>query len=140
MKALFFIFLAIIFISVFFAPSKEEKKAQAASFPTSNITYAEITQEVGCESRYNDDKKEHIFNSKYKNKWMTWKGEAVLSKADKADLNMDDKGISDLSIKFSDENAGYDLENEQVITVKFVMRNMGGCFLPFSGDMASILN
>ncbi len=34
---------------------------------------------------------------------------------------------------------GYDLLEEQTITVKFLMKSSGGCFLNFKGELARIL-
>lgn len=107
-------------------------------YPSSSVTYEELDAEVGCDSKYSDDKKDDIFNSRYKNHWMTWRGEVVLAKADDASLNIDGKGTQDLAVDFADEKAGYNLTKGNFITVKFVMKSAGGCFLPFSGDYASI--
>ena len=69
---------------------------------------------------------------------MTWQGEVVLAKSDRAAINIDGKGIQDLAVDFSDDKAGYDLIKGNNITVRFVMRSAGGCFLPFSGDYATM--
>ena len=109
-----------------------------SKYLNSKATYEEVNAEVGCNSKYSDDKKNDIFDSYYKNHWMTWQGEVVLAKSNNASLNIDGKGIQDLSVDFADKKAGYDLVKGSVITVKFVMRRVGGCILPFSGDNATI--
>ena len=70
---------------------------------------------------------------------MTWTGEVLLAEADEASLNIDRVGTQDLQVDFKDSNAGYDLIIGDTITVKFLMKRIGGCFLPFSGDDAIIL-
>jgi hypothetical protein len=50
-----------------------------------------------------------------------------------------DGGTQDLMVKFADKKTGYDLKKDVTVTVKFVMRNAGGCFLPFSGDFAELV-
>lgn len=106
------------------------------SYPDSNASYKELDLEVGCGSKYSDDKKEDIFNARYKNHWITWRGEVVLADAESASLNIDGKGTQDLSVDFADEKAGYNLTKGSYISVRFLMKRMGGCFLPFSGESA----
>lgn len=109
-----------------------------SSYPSSSVSYQKLDSEVGCDSKYSDDKKDDIFKSSYRNHWMTWRGEVVLAEADEASLNIDGKGTQDLAVDFADKRAGYDLTKGDFITVRFVMKRAGGCFLPFSGDFASI--
>jgi hypothetical protein len=139
MKFIGIIILIFIVAAVFLAPSEEEKRIEASTFPTSSATYNELNKEVGCDSKYSDEKKTDIFNSKYKNHWMTWSGEILLLEADNAALNIDSVGIQDLQITFDDKKAGYDLKIGDTIKVKFVMKYAGGCFLAFSGELASIV-
>jgi TPR repeat protein/antitoxin component YwqK of YwqJK toxin-antitoxin module/RNA polymerase subunit RPABC4/transcription elongation factor Spt4 len=117
------------------------KKIEIAEkgYPSSNALFSELDSEVGCLSKYSDNKKEDIFNTRYKNKWMTWYGEIDLSESSNVSLNIDGKGTQDLSVEFSDKNAGYNLTKGTFITVKFLMKSAGGCFLPFSGDSAIII-
>ncbi len=63
----------------------------------------------------------------------------MLAEADEASLNIDGKGTQDLQVDFADKRAGYNLTKGDFITVKFVMKTTGGCFLPFSGEYASIV-
>ena len=116
-----------------------DEREDPSSYPTSSATYDELNAEVGCGSKYSKDKKKDIFRSRYKNHWMTWSGEVVLAEADGASLNIDGFGTQDLSVDFSDKNAGYNLMDGDYITVRFVMKRAGGCFLPFSGDFAVIV-
>jgi hypothetical protein len=114
-------------------------KSTSKSYSSSRISYKELDAQVGCKSKYSDAKKEDIFNARYKNRWMTWRGEVLLADSDEASLNLDGKGIQDLEIDFADKNAGYHLTKGQFITVRFVMKTAGGCFLPFTGDDAIIV-
>lgn len=114
-------------------------KTNSKNYPESIATYKELNAQVGCGSKYSDDKKEDIFKANYKNHWMTWKGVVVLSEANNASLNIDRFGTQDLQIDFADPKAGYDLNKDTVIRVKFLMKQVGGCFLPFSGEHALIL-
>ncbi len=119
--------------------NQSKQKTYPKTYPTSNATYSQISTEIGCESKYSEDKKEDIFKSKYKNHWMTWTGVVVLPEADSTSLNVDNFGTQDLSVDFTDKRAGYHLTEDSVITVKFLMNRAGGCFLPFSGKQAVIL-
>lgn len=114
-------------------------KSNETAYPVNNDSYAAVNSAVGCDSKYSDDKKEDIFRSNYKNHWFTWKGVVVLAESDEASLNIDGFGTQDLQVDFADPKAGYNLTKDSVITVKFLMKSAGGCFLPFSGDKAVIL-
>jgi hypothetical protein len=105
----------------------------------SSASYREVDSQVGCKSQYSDDKKEDLFNELYRNKWMTWKGRVVLLEAGKVSIDMDG-GTQDLSLRFEDPNAGYNLSKGTMLEVQFVMRSAGGCFLPFSGDKGLVLS
>lgn len=129
--AVFILFLAATILNC----SKEDP----SKFQRSNATYKEVDAEVGCLSKYSDEKKEDIFRSRYYNHWMTWSGEVVLVDADSASLNIDGKGIQDLQVDFANKKAGYDLTKGSYITVNFLMKTSGGCFLPFSGKYAIIV-
>ena len=127
--------LAAVLLSVVIEGHSSE---DPSAYPNSRATYEELNAEVGCGSKYSDDKKNDIFESSYKNHWMTWTGEVLLAKSNRAGLNLDGKGIQDVSVKFADEKAGYDLVKGNNITVRFVMKRAGGCFLSFFGDYATI--
>lgn len=107
--------------------------SESAQYPVSNATYSDVTSKTGCESKYSDAKKTDIFNSEYKNHWFTWNGVVELADASSVSLNLDGKGIQDLMVEFEDSSAGYNLNKGSVITVKFLMKTSGGCFLPYSG-------
>ncbi|HET7308008.1 MAG TPA: hypothetical protein VFK24_09385 [Gammaproteobacteria bacterium] len=110
-----------------------------SKYPELSSSYEETSADVGCGSKYSDDMKEDFFNRVFKNHWMTWRGTVVLASSDDASLNLDGKGTQDLQVEFADDHAGYFLEKGEVITVRFVMKTMGGCILPFSGEYATIL-
>ena len=110
-----------------------------SSYLSSNIKYTALDKEVGCSSKYSDDKKEDVFDSKYKNTWMTWRGEVVFAESDQVSLNVDGFGSQDLNVEFANESAGYDVSVGDHLTVKFVMKIQGGCIMPFIGYHAIIL-
>lgn len=113
--------------------------ANITSYPVNHSTYAQVNSEVGCDSKYSDDKKEDIFKSQYQNHWFTWRGVILLAEADDVSLNIDGVGTQDLQVDFANPNAGYDLVKDSTITVKFLMKSAGGCFLPFTGDKAELV-
>ncbi|MFJ4352746.1 zinc ribbon domain-containing protein [Pseudomonas sp. NPDC089428] len=108
-------------------------------YPDSTASYAQVNAEVGCKSTYSDQKKDDIFNAKYKDHWMTWSGEVVLLDSDEASLNVDGIGTQDLRVTFADKKAGYDLSKGSPLKVRFLMKSAGGCFLPFGGKEATIV-
>ncbi|MBH8613017.1 SPOR domain-containing protein [Pseudomonas mohnii] len=107
-------------------------------YPDSSATYNDVNSEVGCASKYSDQKKEDIFESEFKNRWMVWTGVVVLADADDISLNVDGIGTQDLQVDFLDKGAGYNIKKGQKVKVRFLMTSAGGCFLPFSGDYAVI--
>ncbi len=119
---------------------RERTPEEQGIYSESSASYREADGQVGCKSQYSDEKKDDLFNELYRNKWMTWKGKIVLLESGRASLDIDGIGTQDISLKFENESAGYDLTKGRTITVRFVMRSAGGCFLPFSGDKASIVN
>ena len=64
----------------------------------------------------------------------------MIVSSDKVSLNVDDFGMSDLRVVFENPGAGYNLREGQWITVRFLMKSTGGCFLPFGGEMATIVS
>lgn len=111
----------------------------ATEYPESTATYNQVNIDVGCKSTYSDQKKDDIFNEKYKNHWMTWKGEIALLESDEVSLNVDGIGTQDLQVDFADKQAGYDLSKGSQLKVRFLMKTAGGCFLPFSGKNATVI-
>ncbi|WP_420905147.1 hypothetical protein [Candidatus Magnetaquiglobus chichijimensis] len=126
----------IVALSVFFVPDVSWSTPQ---YPESAASYTTLDREVGCKSQYSSDKKDNIFKSQYYNHWMTWTGTVELSSANSASLNIDRMGTADLRVEFADDRAGYDLLKGSIITVRFLMKSEGGCFLPFSGTNAVIV-
>ncbi|MBD9461638.1 hypothetical protein [Pseudomonas sp. Pdm06] len=112
------------------------KASPEPDYPISDATYEQVNADVGCKSKFSDEKKEDIFNSKYKNHWMTWQGKAVIVEADKVALNVDGIGTQDISVTFMRKGDGYDLTKGSVMKVRFLMKSMGGCILPFGGVQA----
>lgn len=106
---------------------------------TSEKNYFELENEVGCKSTNGEDKKEDTFNNDYKNKWMTFKGQVATIDGDKLTISCDDNVVSDLNIKFNDKKSIYDLKIGSYIEVKFVMRELGGCFSSYDADNGEVL-
>ncbi len=140
--------IAVLALMIFSATASAESstlykmfggKKDATEYPASSAGYKQVNSQVGCDSKYSDNKKEDIFNSQYKDHWMTWSGVVVLADSDNASLNIDGVGTQDLQVDFKDKKAGYDLQVEDRIKVKFLMSSAGGCFLPFTGEEAEII-
>ena len=112
-------------------------KAEVATYPVNNSPYSKVNNDVGCGSTYSKEKRKDIFDAKYKNHWMKWSGEILIVSSDKVSLNVDNFGTQDLSVFFAKKGAGYNLREGQKITVKFLMKSTGGCYLPFGGTNAT---
>lgn len=117
--------------------AKPKTLADQGIFLDSRATYSEVDKQVGCSSTFSDDKKDDIFESQYKNRWMEWKGKIALLEAGEMSIDIDG-GLQDLSVKFDNPDEGYDLTKGSTVTVRFLMKSAGGCFLPFGGERARI--
>lgn len=134
--------VALTVIGVMIGESDKTGSSTSNKLPEygySSASYREVDGQVGCKSKYSDDKKDDLFKELYLNNWMTWKGRVVLLEAGKVSIDLDG-GTQDLSVKFEDPNAGYNLSKGTLLEVQFVMRSAGGCFLPFSGDKGIVLS
>ena len=123
-------FLLILFVVVIGGCSSE--------IPYNSASYDDLNTEVGCSSNSNDYTKAGIFNSRYKNHRMTWSGEVLRAKAETISLNISGKGTQDLQVTLANKLAGYTVTHGDFITVNFVLKKMGNCSLPFSGEKATI--
>ncbi|EGR0659944.1 hypothetical protein EYU44_18640 [Vibrio cholerae] len=101
--------------------------------------FEELDFLVGCQSQYSDEKKKQIFTEAHKGKVFTWTGTVSQSDDGAVDLDLNNGGLPDLRVRLADKKQGFDLVKGQTITVQFVMNVAGGCFLPFSGDSATII-
>jgi len=110
-----------------------------AALLVSDATYDEVNMDIGCDSKYIDEKKADLFYKKYLNHWMTWEGKVFYAESESVSLDMNNQGIHELQAVFSDPKVGYDILKGSTVSIHFVMRGQGGCFLPFSGDSASIV-
>jgi hypothetical protein len=110
------------------------------SYPESHASYDHINATVGCLSKDSDEKKADTFDALYRDHWLTWAGTVWHASASSASLNIDEKGIQDLEVDFSDANAGYNLRQGNELTVRFLMKSAGGCILPFGGVQATIVD
>lgn len=135
--------VALIVIGLLVGENDTKKAASSPSLASQGIyldsraTYSEVDKQVGCSSTFSDDKKDDIFESQYKNRWMEWKGKIALLEAGETSIDIDG-GLQDLSVKFDNPDEGYDLTKGSTVTVRFLMKSAGGCFLPFGGERARI--
>lgn len=110
-----------------------------ASLPVNSDDFATVVLRTGCESPYSDERKKEIFDSQYRNHRMVVSGQIVTLENGSASLKVLPKSIlQDIVIYFSDKTTGYHLGKGSRITVSFRMQDVGGCFLPYSGDLAQL--
>jgi RNA polymerase subunit RPABC4/transcription elongation factor Spt4 len=96
---------------------------------------ADMVTDLGCKGAWSDDKKQVIFNSDYKGKLTTVTGKIVKAGDGEVELAILKSTLTyDLQVKLVNPREAYDLEKDQIITVRFVPTSLGGCILPFSGD------
>ena len=110
----------------------------SSEVPQSSASYEELNTEVGCGSTFDNTKKKAIFKSHYRNHRMIWSGEVLLATADTVLMTIDGSGSQNLQVNLTNKMAGYTLKKGNFITVSFVMKKMGDCYLPFSGEIGVI--
>jgi hypothetical protein len=109
---------------------------------TGTITdsYATIAQEVGCGHRYSDEKAENIFRQYYQDKRITVTGTIEVNDNGTLGLKLLRKTLTyHVQVYLKNKSDGYNLRKGDQVTVSFVMRSTGGCFLPFGGDGGRII-
>lgn len=137
--AMLIIFSAIVPHACLAQGREGNSSTHFTNIPSSNATYAEVNSQVGCDSRFIEEKKSDLFNSKFKDHWMTWEGKVIYAESSSISLDMNEKGIHELQATFSDPNSGYDILIDSTVKVRFILRGSGGCILPFFGDSARIV-
>lgn len=113
---------------------------KSGDLPRSEATFEQVDDEVGCGSKHTESKRDHLFETKYKNHRMTWRGKVLSAESNMVSLNMNKFPGSELDVYFSDKNAVHALEIDDEITVDFSMDEAGGCFSPYVGRSASIIS
>jgi hypothetical protein len=106
----------------------------------SKETYIQMDAECGCESSNSESKREDIFNTKYKDKWVNYIGIIELIDDDVLSINTDLEGVQDVQVKFDNPKEIYDLKIGSYIAVKFVLREQGGCFTSYQGDQGKVIS
>lgn len=115
-----------------------DSNSSSVEYPSSSATYDEVNDEVGGRSTYSEQKIIDVFNSKYKNHWVTWEGN--IYQVDGGELSLDfDGGLSDVIIKLVDKNAGYDLNKGDIIKVQFLLTSLGDEYFAFEGEYGRIV-
>ncbi len=132
--------IILLFILVVMYINYQEDTEDTSRFPVSNASYDVLNSSIGCKSKLSNSKKDDVFNHRYRNHWMTWSGTIDLADSDDASINIDGEGAQDLIVDFEDKQAGYNLQKGDRVSVRFVMKTPGGCFLPFSGAHGEVLS
>lgn len=128
------VFLLTVFVIWLFKPKVAEIRGESPD------SYIVMDSKCGCGSQNGESKKEAIFNSEYKDKWVTYFGAIDLIQDNKLSVNADLGGAIDLSVEFENEKDIYNLKVGSFVSVKFVLREQGGCLLPYEGDMGKIIS
>jgi hypothetical protein len=128
------VFLLTAFVIWLFKPKVAEIRGESPD------SYIVMDSKCGCDSQNGESKREAIFNSEYKDKWVTYFGTIASIQDNKLSINADLSGVSDLSVEFENEKDIYNLKNGSFVAVKFVLREQGGCFSDYEGDMGKIIS
>jgi hypothetical protein len=100
---------------------------------------ATIIAATGCSSSYSDDTKQDVFDRQYKDHLVRATGEVVRLDKSSLGLRVLSSSISqDAEVRLRNPEAGYDLRKNARVTVVFRLQSLGGCFLPYGGDLGEI--
>ena len=109
--------------------------------PAMAQSYQQVDSQVGCDSKYSDEKKQVIFDNNYKGHEFTWTGTVERVSGDDVAIKiLSDTFSYDVAVKLTDENAAFNLEKGQRITLNFVLREQGGCIMHYHGDNGVIVH
>jgi hypothetical protein len=123
------------------SPAPEAPPPTLASLPLAGDDLLTIITRTGCHSSYSDDKKHDIFVREYENHTVRVTGQIVHLDKSSLGLKIDRSTFTqDVMITLRDPDAGYNLQKDTVISVTFRLRRLGGCFMPFSGDLGEIVS
>jgi hypothetical protein len=128
------VFLITVFVIWLVKPNEAEIRGESPD------SYIVMDSKCGCNSQNGEPKREAIFNSEYKDKWVTYFGIIELIDDNSLHVNADLGGASDLTIEFENSKDIYNLKNGSFVAVKFVLREQGGCFSNYKGDLGKIIS
>lgn len=109
------------------------------NYPSHHASFKLADRTVGCASTASQAKKENQFEALYKNHWMTWRGKVQVADADSLSIDTDGHGSQDLFVRMEKANSAYDVRKGEIVTVRFLMSDVGGCIMPFSGKKATLI-
>jgi hypothetical protein len=96
--------------------------------------FVSVMNDTGCDSRYSDEKKANIA-TQYLGQPTTVTGIVTFIDNGKVGIRVLRTTLShDVQIYLANPKAGYNLEKDRMITVQFVLKSIGGCFWPYTGD------
>ena len=128
------VFSLTVFVIWLVKPNEAEIRGESPD------SYIVMDSKCGCNSQNGEPKREAIFNSEYKDKWVTYFGIIELIDDNSLHVNADLGGASDLTIEFENSKDIYNLKNGSFVAVKFVLREQGGCFSNYKGDLGKIIS
>jgi hypothetical protein len=128
-----------LFVSVTLLLCGCSHKQDDSKLPQSNATYQQVNSDVGCDSKNSDERKKDVFEARYKDHWMKWRGTIVLADSNVMALSMTDKGTQDLRVNLAQKGAGYNHKKGEVVTLSFLLKTQASCTLPFFGEDATIV-
>jgi len=129
--------IATFFFVVEFDGSKSSTSSPSTSSqPAIAIGNAQtMINDTGCPSHYSEDKKADLFNAGYRNRVTTATGQITKIEGGQVLLKILSSTLTyDLEVNLRDKSRGYNLQQGQVVTMRFIPRRAGGCFLPFDGN------
>ena len=120
------------------APSTGEVIKAANVEPLTAAKFQTLMQDTGCKSPYSDLKKADLA-APFIGKPTLVTGAISYISDGRVGIIVDPRTTTyDVLITFDNAQDTYDLQKNNTVTVKFNLQDVGGCFLPFSGDHGQV--
>lgn len=99
-------------------------------------SFEDIDKEIGCSSKFSDEKKKDLFKKDYKNVWAQWDGIIEHVNNEKVTISINEE--VKLSAILQKPGSGYDLLKGESVSSSFMLINKGDCNIEYVGDKAEI--
>ena len=110
-------------------------------WPRSAFTFDEMDAMVGCISESNDVRKQVVFRREYYGHTVTWQGKVDAASAIDVFVKFKQgkNNTNDFDVDLAAGQSGVNLENGDLVTLKFTIASLGGCSTLYHGEGGVIL-
>lgn len=139
--SVFCFIVAVILFSLYAIPVTFEKSTyHPTKYPTSDATFVEVNNDVGCHTPHSNEQALIRFNLLYKKRWFIWSGKVNhVSDHYVSIVLQSGQFYPGLRVNLINKHKAMVLTKGKPVTVQFLMEFVGNCDIPFEGAFATIL-